>query len=415
VSFFSLRWKPGFRRQVYGLPITFSLVVLSGCGDNEYSADLRYPARTDPLVPRKMDTVPPHLDKPGDFPAILSKLHFTDEELNKKFEAEKKNFLDPTNLNTKTRDQIETRLEQLFGTPFKPKVDIQQLSEDVRQSLNWDENRRLLRLDENTLSQGSIAYRHHCLHCHGLPGDGRGPTSPWVNPHPRDFRLGIFKFTSTKGGNDRKPRREDLLRTLKEGIESTAMPSFALLPENDLQAIISYVIHLSMRGDLETNLIQRLLMESDYSLKDAVEENIGAIVASWINAANPQSLIVPEATNAVFPPGREQRQSVKNGFDLFRSTKDAGCIGCHKDYGRQSDFFFDAWGTIGRAADLTTGVYRGGRRPIDFYWRIHQGVNGSNMPSFGNLLKSEEIWDLVSFLQVLPHPKMREMFDIQFD
>jgi len=37
------------------------------------------------------------------------------------------------------------------------------------------------------------------------------------------------------------------------------------------------------------------------------------------------------------------------------------------------------------------------------------------MPSFGNLLKSEEIWDLVSFLQVLPHPKMREMFDIQFD
>ncbi|HEV3204873.1 MAG TPA: cytochrome c [Gemmataceae bacterium] len=400
----------------WGWPAFLALILLCGCDGNEYSADLKYTTRIDPLVPKKIDTVPPHLDKPGDFPAILTKLNFKDEDLKKKFEAEKKNFQDPKDLNPKVRDLIETNLDKLFGSPLKPKVDIGQLPEDVRQSLNWEDNRRLLHLEEHTLAEGSIAYRHHCLHCHGLPGDGRGPTAPWVNPHPRDFRLGIFKFTSTKGGNDRKPRREDLLRTLREGIEGTAMPSFGLVPENELQAIISYVIHLSLRGDLEYRLMQRFLSGSADvgDFKDTLEENIGPLVTSWIDATKTQNLILPEAS-ASFPPGSEQRKSVENGFNLFRSTKDAGCIGCHKDYGRQSDYFFDAWGTIGRAADLTTGVYRGGRRPIDFYWRIHHGVNGSNMPNFGNLLKSDEIWDLVSFLQVLPHPKMREMFEIKID
>jgi mono/diheme cytochrome c family protein len=48
-------------------------------------------------------------------------------------------------------------------------------------------------------------------------------------------------------------------------------------------------------------------------------------------------------------------------------------------------------------------VYRGGRRPIDLYWRIHVGVPGSNMPANYPALNSEQIWDVVNFLQVLPY------------
>jgi mono/diheme cytochrome c family protein len=37
-------------------------------------------------------------------------------------------------------------------------------------------------------------YRQHCAHCHGVSGDGLGPTAAFLNPFPRDYRKGIFKF-----------------------------------------------------------------------------------------------------------------------------------------------------------------------------------------------------------------------------
>jgi len=40
-------------------------------------------------------------------------------------------------------------------------------------------------------------YREHCAECHGITGDGAGPTAALLNPYPRDFRLGKFKFKST--------------------------------------------------------------------------------------------------------------------------------------------------------------------------------------------------------------------------
>src|SRR4029077_17957950 len=119
-----------------------------------------------------------------------------------------------------------------------------------------------LRLDPALLAQGSKAYRVQCLHCHGLTGDGQGPTAPWVNPPPGDYRLGRFKFTSSsQDEGERKPRREDLLRTLREGIEGSSMPAFRLLPDNDLEALVSYVMHLSMRGEAEAGTIQDIQTE----------------------------------------------------------------------------------------------------------------------------------------------------------
>jgi mono/diheme cytochrome c family protein len=49
-------------------------------------------------------------------------------------------------------------------------------------------------------------------------------------------------------------------------------------------------------------------------------------------------------------------------------------------------------------------VYRGGRRPVDLYYRLDSGINGSNMPASG--LKPDEIWDVINFLQVLPYPRV---------
>ena len=71
---------------------------------------------------------------------------------------------------------------------------------------------------------GYSLYRMHCLHCHGVSGAGDGPTAPFLYPRPRDYRKGLFKFTSTPTGV--KPTREDLRKTIKYGLHGTSMPAF---------------------------------------------------------------------------------------------------------------------------------------------------------------------------------------------
>jgi len=100
---------------------------------------------------------------------------------------------------------------------------------------------------------------------------------------------------------------------------------------------------------------------------------------------------------------------------LFNSQGDAGCITCHKDYGRKNNYLWDDWGTIVKPANLTRDIYRGGRRPIDFFWRIHGGIAGVGMAGFSSNLKDDQIWDLVNFLMILPYPKMREQYGIRID
>src|SRR5262249_48662559 len=126
------------------------------------------------------------------------------------------------------------------------------------------------------------------------------------------------------------------------------------------------------------------------------------------------SLIKPD-TAPEYKTEEEYKKSVQHGWELFIQSGGAGCISCHTDYGRQSPYKFDYWGTVVRPVDVTAGVYRGGRRPIDLFWRIHSGINGTGMTAFGQSLKSNDIWDLVNFLQVVPYPQMRQKYGIKLE
>lgn len=380
-------------------------MCLPGCGPEfpPYPSELKYPARTEPIIKATVTTIPPSFEKPGELFTILWGLDEDDR---------KKNVLYPKTASINEQKQIavlEEKLETLFGSPRHPSVG------GIDDAL-----KEALKLDDESLDRGARLYRVHCLHCHGVAGNGRGPTAAWVNPHPRDYRLGKFKFTSTKGGNERKPRRADLIRTLREGIESTSMPSFGLLPEYELEYLVSYVIHLSMRGQLEFQVMKEILMgDPELAEPDGVSKRIDDYMDASNDASIPGSWKVADANIIVpenpFPSNEERKASIQRGFQKFREQTGAGCIKCHTDYGRQSLLFYDDWGTIGRPADLTTGIFRGGRRPIDLYWRIHSGINGSNMPSFSGSLSSKDIWDVVNFLQVLPYPGMREEYGVQIE
>jgi mono/diheme cytochrome c family protein len=386
-----------------------SLLLLPGCGGETYPEDLVYPVRPDPLSVKRPATDAPDIDRPGEFPNVL--FAHLPAELREPL------LLSPAKMTAEQRNQLKLTLENMFGTPAQPKV-----------AGVSDEVRTLLALGESTLAVGSMHYRHHCLHCHGLSGDGRGSTAPWINPHPRDYRQGVFKFTSSgQEEGKRKPRREDILRTIREGIDGSKMPPFReSIAGNDIDAVVSYVIHLSLRGETEFAVIRAIFRVDDElpggesnPIEAKAQEWLGELAERWKTAQ--ASLITPDSTPS-YKNEEERLQSVRRGFELFTKQGEAGCISCHTDFGRQSAYKYDVWGTIVKPADLTQSIYRGGRRPLDLFWRIHSGINGTGMTSFGKRkpndasgLTASQIWDLVNFVQVLPYKEMRTKFGIKLE
>lgn len=412
--------------------IAFALAALSGCDSTGYSPDLRYPPRTDPIfmedaqVSKDERAYP---DRPGQLP-VLSFANAVDPSNPLHVALAGGKMENPlTAINAQQRGGLQGNLEKMFGTPAQPKVegalDPSSSPADITQQLQT-----ALKLDAATLARGSSLYRIHCLHCHGLSGDGRGPTAFWVNPHPRDYRQGIFKFTSVDDQSSaHKPRREDLLRTVRQGIDGTSMPAFGLLPDPDLEDMVSYVIHLSLRGQVEYQSMRDFAGKKDNS----PGPDLYVFGSQWIDAQSKVIKVEPFPYVKKDPnTGREEddkeaiKLAVQRGHEYF--VKGA-CMGCHTDYGRKSKFRYDYWGTLVKPTDITTGIYRGGRRPIDLYYRIYGGINGSGMlPSKdaptteiedpvtkkkARLVKS--VWDLVLFVEALPYPQLRAEYGIQID
>lgn len=292
------------------------------------------------------------------------------------------------------------------------------------------------------LKHGRDLYMQHCIHCHGVTGDGNGPTAKFLNPRPRDYRQGTYKFTSTAGGV--KPSKADLHRILKNGIVGTSMPSFVLLGDFQIDALTEYVRWLSSRGETELQAIAELVgagadkatmqqeMQGGMSQADAIssiektladefdstfEELTKSIAEGWTAAEDPESVIVPTQPW----PGYASTESIAKGKELFRSAK-ANCAKCHGAAGRgdgpETESYVvipnskpertyserglhDSWGNPIQPRNLSRGVYRGGRRPLDLYRRIAVGIKGTPMGGFKSVLTEEEIWHVVNYVMSL--------------
>ncbi len=396
------------RVHVVALAIPCLLPLLSGCDlePESYPAELTYPLRSDPIVASPPGSTTWDTHGPGQLDNHIAHL----SEVGGK-------TLDPAKLAAKDRQQLQDTLRDIFGTPAAPTVKIKDEDQDNINKLIAD-----LRLDEKTLAKGSTVYRRHCMHCHGVTGDGRGPTGPWVNPTPRDYRQGLFKFISAGVRvSDRKPRRADIRRTLERGIEGTSMPSFHTLEDEEKESLVSYVIHLSLRGEVERYTMEPLLDGTGLDgsvaekVKDLLTDSRSGLLRAW-GRSNTEGI---EPSNYPYrEDNTEQFQaSINRGYKLFTDPRgSASCINCHLDFGRQAPFRYDKWGTLVRPSNLTAGVYRGGRRPIDLYWRIRGGIDPSQMPcaDFEDKTANRDqwrdnadpYWDLVNFVQALPYPKM---------
>jgi mono/diheme cytochrome c family protein len=276
-----------------------------------------------------------------------------------------------------------------------------------------------------SLANSAGFYRLQCFHCHGAEGGGNGSTSPFLEPRPRDYRPGKFKFTALKG--KARPRHEDLFRVLAEGIYTTAMPSFRRFTDAQLHGLVDYVRLLAIRGETE------ILIAGDYTRDDGihfdnVRENYELVVERWREA--PGQLItydqpVPEAT----------AERVEHGRYLFTTPGEKGganCVSCHGVSARgdgvsakeidpatgELSWVKDEWGHEIQPRDLTRGVFRFGRRPIDLYRRIYAGINGTAMPEHIGMsikdpdgtqraLDEDDLWDLVFFVRAISSQEPR--------
>lgn len=249
-------------------------------------------------------------------------------------------------------------------------------------------------VSSETLKLGQEVYQKRCVQCHGVSGDGNGPAAEQMYPRPRDYRKGIFKFTSTPYGS--KPVRDDLIRTVTIGVRGTSMPAFKLLPQEEISAVVDYVLALTHRGELEEQLAVLADFEEEVDPELVEEESLPLIHTQWKQAAGNQ--VVPMSPQPVFT-----LEHVERGREAFLSR---GCSKCHGEDGRGQTAdnlagnLKDSWGNVTRAADLTSGMLHGGQRPIDVYRRIYSGINGTPMPGFANSFQNEPetIWDLVAYV-----------------
>lgn len=205
-------------------------------------------------------------------------------------------------------------------------------------------------------------YDQDCRLCHGRSGDGQGAAARDLQPPPRDFTRGVFKFRATPSGE--LPSAQDLFDTLTRGMPGTAMPSWRGLSVEDRWQLVQLVLAFSPR---------------------------------FREGERPKSVL---EISAVPPSSRER---IAKGREVFAKMQ---CASCHGEGGRG-----DGPSSLTLRDDLSAPIYpfnltrgrnyRGGSSPEDIYRDFITGLDGTPMPSYAGSLSEDEAWSLVHYIRSL--------------
>ena len=91
-------------------------------------------------------------------------------------------------------------------------------------------------VEENVpvVDEGKQVFDVTCAACHGATGIGDGVGAAALNPKPRNFKTDKFK----------KGDLESVKKTIKEGINGTAMTAWGHLGDSKIEAVAKYVLKL---------------------------------------------------------------------------------------------------------------------------------------------------------------------------
>jgi mono/diheme cytochrome c family protein len=210
-------------------------------------------------------------------------------------------------------------------------------------------------------NSGVQLYRRYCVGCHGAEGDGVGENAQWLDPKPRDFTAAVFKCRSTPTGT--LPTDDDLYNAITRGFVTTNMPSWKPLPD-----------------DLRANLIA----------------TVKSFSPRWQNEKPGTPIVIPAETPATI-------ESILHGREIFQKVE---CWKCHGPAGHgdgpSASTLTDSKDNPIRPYNFSTGDrFKCGTTNQDVYRIFMTGLDGTPMPSFADVIKPDEAWDLVHFLRTL--------------
>jgi len=208
---------------------------------------------------------------------------------------------------------------------------------------------------------GKQLYYRYCWGCHGFRGDGGGENGPYLNILPRNFVAATFKCRSTPTGT--LPTDDDLYRSLVRGFNNTNMPSWITLTDQQRADLVAFIKTFSPR---------------------------------WASEKAGAEIQVPAET----PP---TVQSIQHGKELFTKLE---CWKCHGPEGRgdgpSASTLTDSNDQPIRPYNFAAGSrFKCGTTNHDLYKIFMTGLDGTPMPSFADVIKPEDAWDLVHYLRTL--------------
>jgi len=210
-------------------------------------------------------------------------------------------------------------------------------------------------------------YAHRCKGCHGAEGDGLGPAAERLNPPPRDFTLGMYKFKSS-GFEEFLPNDDDLLRMIRDGMAGTAMPGWGdILSNQEMADLVVYIKTLAGYAADE---------------KPGQQVDYGTEIVS-------------------------SAESVRIGKELFLDRD--RCSECHGKAGKGDAIksLKDDNGERTWPRNLTKPwTFRASNDRRDIYSRISTGIPGTQMPSFSDpasdkVLSVDERWHVANYVSSL--------------
>ncbi len=210
-------------------------------------------------------------------------------------------------------------------------------------------------------SNGKKLYEKYCSTCHGLEGKGEGTAAVYLDPKPRDFTRGLFKFQSAPAGS--LPTDSDLERTIRNGMPGSAMPAWDRLSDAEITNLVAYIKTLSDRFKSES----------------------------------PSGVIAIERE----PPSTPEM--IQNGKTIYALMS---CWTCHGTTGAgdgpSAAMLADDLGKPIRPYNFTrAGAFKGGGTPKDIYRTFSTGIGGTPMPGYGEdaLAPSREGFADLTFLE----------------
>ncbi len=196
-----------------------------------------------------------------------------------------------------------------------------------------------------SLNRGANLYDIYCAACHGFDGDGLAQAAEALDPPPRDFTQGMYKFRSTPFGT--LPTDKDLQQIISRGIPQTWMPGWSeVLSESQIDDVIAYL---------------KTFLPDDRVWK----------------AGKPIPPAAPMASSDI---------DLKSG-EAFYLLFD--CWTCHGFDGRgegpASKTLIDYKGRKIVPADITHPDYKNGATPGEIRRTLLTGISGTPMPAYEGL------------------------------